>query len=576
MKQIFALLLLGTLWNTQMQAQILPPEFLCVRGDSLFWELPSNNCGPFVSCDIYGSQNASGPFILLASITDYTQNNFFHPNPSGEVWYFYLLSNYNCPGQTAIPSDTLDNRPPEISPIRNVTVENGQVVVNWQPSPSPEVFAYLIYRETAIGVIPVDTVFSGTTYTDLNAEPQAKSEAYFVNALDRCGNTSIFDLKHRTVFLEAVVNPCRQSLTLSWNLYQNWQNGVGSQQLLVGVNGGPLVPDATLESSDTTFEFREVKDGDTYCFVLQATEAGTGITSKSNEVCLFADIIRPMRDLYINNVTVLADQQVKVTWVWNTEADIHEVRVLRSDGVQDYEVIETQVPQLPLPAGNSFADASAIPGEGPVFYKIQTIDDCDSTAFSTYGATIYLQVSSASQGMSQLSWTPFTLENAQVTSYKVFKSINSDITLLGTVGSTETDFAHEFDPENLDDARACYFVEATATFTTPDGIAGSVESRSNTACAQRDARIFVPNAFAPDGYNQEFRPLISLADIAAFEMHIFDRYGQRVFASTNAGEGWNGKKDGRGLPQGVYIYAIRITQTSGAVVHKRGTVLLLR
>lgn len=559
-----------------MQAQIQPPDFLCVRGDTLFWDLPSNSCGPFVSYDVYGSQNPGGPYILLASITNQAQSNFFHVNPSGEIWYFYLRSNYNCPGQTAISSDTLDNRPPEVSPIQNVTVQNGQVVVNWKPSPSPEVFAYLIYRETPIGVIPVDTVFTGTTYTDPNAQPGTMSEAYFVNALDLCGNTSIFDLKHRTIFLEAVVNPCRQSFTLNWNPYQSWQNGVGSQQLMVGVNGAPLTQAATLVASDTTFEFGNIKDGDTYCFVLQATEAGTGITSKSNEVCLTADIVQAMRDMYIKNVTVTPNQEVRVTWVWNTQAEINEVQILRSDMNLDYETIETQIPQFPLATENTYTDATATPEEGPFFYKIQTIDDCDSSAHSTYGATIHLSVSNPSLSVNQLTWTPFELENALVTTYKVFKIINTDQALLGTTGSAETSFTHEFDPDNLADARACYFVVTAATLTKPDGSNVTIESRSNTACAQRNARVYVPNAFAPNGFNQEFRPLIALADIAAFEMQIYDRFGQELFVSTNADDGWNGKKGGKELPQGVYVYVIRVTQTNGKIVQRKGTVLLLR
>ncbi|MBI5916207.1 MAG: gliding motility-associated C-terminal domain-containing protein, partial [Bacteroidetes bacterium] len=85
-----------------------------------------------------------------------------------------------------------------------------------------------------------------------------------------------------------------------------------------------------------------------------------------------------------------------------------------------------------------------------------------------------------------------------------------------------------------------------------------------------------PNAFAPEGFNQEFRPLIVLGDLTKYEMRIFDRYGQEVFVSTVPDEGWNGKKDGRDLAQGVYVYTINVTQASGKKTEKRGTVLLLR
>ncbi len=576
MKKIFVLFFLGFFLSVKIQAQIEAPDFLCVRGDTLFWDPPANACGPFVSYEVYASQDFQGTYALLASISDQNQLYFFHVNPGGDIWYFYLRSNYDCPGQTAVSSDTLDNRPPEVAPIQSVSVEDGQVVVTWKPSPSPEVFAYLIYRETPIGVIPVDTVFSGTSYTDLNAEPDMRSEAYFVNALDRCGNTSIFDAKHRTIFLEAELNPCRQSFSLNWNLYENWQNGVGSQELWVGVNGSAPAPAVALGAADTFYEFGNIKDGDIYCFILRAIEAGTGIASKSNEVCLLSDIVIPMRDMFIKNVTVAPNQEIVVNWVWDTEAEIKEIQILRSDMDQNYSAIQTQIPQFPLAAETTYTDALASPDDGSVFYKIKTIDDCDSVAFSTYGSTIHLSLSSPSLGANELAWTPFKLENAQATAYKIYKTIGADQSLLNTTDAAASHYKHEFDPDNFADARACYFVTASAILSAPDGNALSIESRSNTVCAEQDARIFVPNAFAPDGFNQEFKPLIALAENVAFEMHIYDRYGQELFVSTNAGEGWNGRKNGRPLPQGVYAYFIRMTETSGRIVQKKGTVLLLR
>ncbi|MBK9018264.1 MAG: hypothetical protein IPM82_31795 [Saprospiraceae bacterium] len=153
MKKILAAFAFGFVFFGKMQAQILPPDFRCVRGDTLFWDLPVNNCGPFVGYEIWASQSPTGPFLLQGTVANQSQDFYAFVNPSGEQWYFYLTSNFNCPGQMAIPSDTLDNRPPVVSPIETVSVEGGLAVVNWAPSPSPEVFGYIIYRQTSIGVI---------------------------------------------------------------------------------------------------------------------------------------------------------------------------------------------------------------------------------------------------------------------------------------------------------------------------------------------------------------------------------------------------------------------------------------
>ncbi|HHM20519.1 MAG TPA: gliding motility-associated C-terminal domain-containing protein, partial [Bacteroidetes bacterium] len=89
-------------------------------------------------------------------------------------------------------------------------------------------------------------------------------------------------------------------------------------------------------------------------------------------------------------------------------------------------------------------------------------------------------------------------------------------------------------------------------------------------------RLFVPNALAPNGFNREFRPVILSGNIAAYEMQIFDRYGSIVFFSDSPDEAWKGKKEGRKLPQGVYVYRIYLKLENGNEVEKKGHVLLLR
>jgi gliding motility-associated-like protein len=577
MKKFFTILSFGIIFSFQLSAQIQPPEFLCVRGDTLFWNLPVNNCGPFNSYEVWGSQSPDGPFVLLGAVTNQARDFYYHVNPSGEQWFFYLQSNYNCPGQTAIPSDTLDNRPPEVSAIQSVSVNNGDVMVTWKPSPSPEVFAYIIYRETPIGVVPIDTVFSGNTYLDTNAAPDMQQESYFVNALDHCGNTSIFDLKHSTVFLEGTLNPCRQSVSLSWNLYQNWTNGIGEQQIWAGVNGATPMMAGTTGVSATTFEFNNLNDGDTYCLFVQAVEAGTGVVSRSNEICIQADIIQAAKDMFIKNVTVTPGNQVEVTWAWNTNAEINEVQILSSPQNANYQPVLTQTAQLPLPPEVTYVDGSAQPDNNSVFYKIQTRDDCDSLALSTYGATIFLSGEIQSSSVNRLKWNSLDLQGAVVTGYEIFKVIGGGTPAsMGTVNGTTTTFDDHFDPTNLAETKACYYVIATANLTTPAGGVITIQSRSNTTCAEKDVLILVPNAFAPEGYNQRFKPLILLADLASYEMRIFDRNGQEVFISRSKDDGWNGRKGGKNLPQGTYVYQIRVIQANGRITEKRGMVLLLR
>lgn len=578
MKKIFAALLLAVVFFGKMQAQILPPDFLCVRGDTLFWDLPVNSCGPFVGYEIWGSQTPSGPFTLQGTVTNQAQDFYPFVNPSGQQWYFYLTSNFNCPGQTALPSDTLDNLPPQVSPIQLVTVENGQVVITWTPSPSPEVSGYIIYHQTGIGALPIDTVFSGTTFTDPDADPNAASQSYFVNALDPCGNTSIFDAQHSTIFVEAVVEPCRQSVVLNWNKYEGWGSGIAEQQIWVGLNGGTLTQAADAGPTASSFEVENVVDGATYCFEVHAVESATGLVSKSNQVCLTVDVFQSADGMFLKNVSVNDNGGVELDWNWNPAAELVEYQVLRSDQNANYQPIVTQPVAPPLSANNSYTDTDSGAASGKVFYKIETRDVCDSLLTTNYGSTIFLTAIAlpGNTNTNQLDWTAFDIENAVAITYTVNKVVGNNVTQLGTVGATATNYDDNYSPTSIEEAQACYFVVANAEVVGQNGQLFPIKSRSNIACVEQAARIYVPNAFVPEGFNQEFRPLIVLGDIAEYEMLIFDRYGQQVFSTNDPQTGWNGQKNGKSLMQGVYAYVIKITQMNGKETDKRGTVLLSR
>jgi gliding motility-associated-like protein len=87
------------------------------------------------------------------------------------------------------------------------------------------------------------------------------------------------------------------------------------------------------------------------------------------------------------------------------------------------------------------------------------------------------------------------------------------------------------------------------------------------------AFIFVPNAFTPngDGTNDEFRVYGQNAECIERVM-IFDRWGLKVFESTDYRFSWRGIYRDAAVPEGVYVY--RLDLGSGLV--KVGTVTVIR
>ncbi len=95
-------------------------------------------------------------------------------------------------------------------------------------------------------------------------------------------------------------------------------------------------------------------------------------------------------------------------------------------------------------------------------------------------------------------------------------------------------------------------------------------------------RAYKPTAFSPnnDGFNDVFQiGLPPTVQIAAFEMEVYNRWGAKVYQSTDYEKGWNGLLNGEVLPGGVYLYNIRIEYTDDFKSDVRvisGDVLLLR
>ncbi len=92
-------------------------------------------------------------------------------------------------------------------------------------------------------------------------------------------------------------------------------------------------------------------------------------------------------------------------------------------------------------------------------------------------------------------------------------------------------------------------------------------------------RLVLPNAFTPngDGLNDVFR-VTNPSLYPAFEMLIFNRWGEEVFRSDDILSGWDGTWRGRNQETGIYIWMIRYRrgQAAGEEVVLRGNVTLLR
>ena len=100
---------------------------------------------------------------------------------------------------------------------------------------------------------------------------------------------------------------------------------------------------------------------------------------------------------------------------------------------------------------------------------------------------------------------------------------------------------------------------------------------ATTSATNGGCKTILPNSFTPngDGKNDIFKVLGNLK-VEAFEFNIYNRYGQKIFSTTNINYGWDGMANGVLQKTDAFIYTIKyIESDTKMVVAFNGTVMLI-
>lgn len=114
----------------------------------------------------------------------------------------------------------------------------------------------------------------------------------------------------------------------------------------------------------------------------------------------------------------------------------------------------------------------------------------------------------------------------------------------------------------------------TVVATTANGCESSDEIKVS---AYVGPDIYVPNAFTPngDGVNDEFK--VFPVGITTFKyLAVYNRWGSRVYYSSDVSAGWNGMVGARAAEVGSYVWMVEGVDVNGKGVVKRGVVELVR
>lgn len=596
-KRFLATVSLWVLFLGSAIAQIVPnrtgepPELVCVKRAlanqiSIQWNAPANTGPCFNQYVIYIAKgDRTGPYEKLDSISASTSGTLtLNPSFAGNV-YVFMVNEQNCNGAapTVLTSDTLDNIVPQPAPVITLlTVENDKATISWQASSNPEVSAYVIYSNVNNFNTPIDTVLGrlNTSYTDLSSDPSNTIAVYRIRSLEFCeadtGLLSNITPSYNTILVNKTEEePCARATTLSWNGYNNQALGVEGYIVEYSTDAGnSFTTRTTLPSAAREYIFSDLETGIATCIRIRAVLPG-GLFSSSNLTCIVGSGVAPVKNHFIQNISVEPDGIV-MEYIPDGSASFGEIVVERSANGQSFSILTTAVSiQRPLPSGPFvIKDFSALINRSSYWYKVSVRNICNNTFTTLPAKNIFLE--GKNNGLDNtLTFEDLIVDSSEVSSYEIYRITGTDtLFLTQTVSDREIIDRGVFSNNNF--AEACYLVKGIHQFDSPNRPATTFTSISNAVCLKPRPQAFVPNAFAPEGTNRIFRPILAFASDENYLFEVFNRFGEKVFSSNIPGRGWDGQYDGSPSPLDSYIYHVKFTGLDGVEYSRTGVVILVR
>lgn len=530
-----------------------------------------------------------------------TTNNLYYSDPV--VWCqdelityrVELADNLPCTSVSNEVAETLNNPlPPDPQAIDSVSVDpiSGLVTIGWLPNASVNTNQYNIYLnpdQLAWDLTSSVMGYNTTSWTDSTADPSAGPVWYQMTATNDCGEGLAAGSgadgtnRHETIWLQTTVDGCKREAYLEWTRYWYWDEGIKQYDIYASKDNGPFEKIGTVADSVFTFTHQGLDEEATYCHFVRAVQNNNSIrvTSSSNPTCSYVYVPKRPDYGYSYETTVIpGNTGVNHFFFVDSTAGYLGFDIQRGTDPLNLQSIWF-VPFDPSTQYYSYTDAGARPGSNSYYYSVIGVDSCDLNADTlNITRTILLEAEANSDRTNTLAWNHYQSWLGDIEGYNIYRTYNGVLEQIAAVPPTQLTYTDSIEEIIDGDGDFCYYIEAVEGVGTPVGTTAPVlfaqTSLSNEDCALQSPNIFVPNAFVPDGVNSVFKPITVYADTENYLLQIYDRWGNRIFESTDPAVGWDGTVGGKDSAVGAYAFLLSVRSAKGNTYVKRGTITLIR
>ncbi|MGV3560166.1 T9SS type B sorting domain-containing protein [Larkinella arboricola] len=458
--------------------------------------------------------------------TSYTDNNNSQGLQRGVQYSYRIVALLPRPnnGQSVVSEQVCVNLPQQVPLITNVTVDStydtrGVITVRWtrppgiDPNDGTGPFQYRLFRATGLDgtnftqIASINTTLQAgaadTVYTDRGLNTVANAYRYrieFYYTDPATGQLQRLDATENASSVRLTATGGVRRIQLSWQANVPWSNTNQQHRVYrskTGPNGPFNLVAVVPVTAPNSFTYTD-QGADTY--------AADGIQTAT--------------------MSIDSNYCYRVETVGRYEAPLTTQLLYNfSQGVCAMP-IDTTRPCPPQLAIDTLNCASLTPESF-----------CNQTTFAN-----------------NLTWqNPPTGDcDRNIVKYRIYYSPceGQDPVLVDSVNAPLMTYRHQ----NLTSFAGCYYVTAVTRN-------GRESAPSNRVCKDNCPYLAMPNVFTPnnDGKNDVFEPTQCPRFIESAELTVVNRWGAKVYQSSDPSLRWDGKNNqGKELPGGVYLYQITV------------------
>jgi hypothetical protein len=424
----------------------------------------------------------------------------------------------------------------------------------------------------------LDTFYMNSNLTTFSLEKPVGYTVWGLHPLgdgrNDVGKSAIVD---STMYLKYVFDSCAGTITLDWNDYNNWRGTTTGFTVFRRTGPGAYVQLASVSPDITKTRYTHilgnVLPNQTYDLFVQAANADGVRRSNTNMVSVFTKWTVQTGSINADYATISPESTIDLSFTVRGALGQDKYRLLRSEqqggtftAIDSISTADTII---------HFTDDTPFMS-GVYYYRLELLSSCGTMFARSNLANNIILAGSQSGSVVSLTWNRYEDWLGGVERYRIVRTLGQTNPIVDTLdGGTATTYSDDVatlvDYSNPASSFICYHIDALQG-SNVNGIREN--SVSNQVCFTVIPDIRMPNAFIPnDGepVNRVFEPVFSFTP-EHYDLFIYNRLGTKIWEGSGP---WDGRVAGKPVPEGVYLYLLRVYNYSSDTRDINGKVVVI-